>query len=83
MPVQNGNDGIYNVLGFALSAHTLDVEAFPYGWNEFTLPASTLISSVFIFCGEWGTFYRDNFLLSVGDSTPPYNNPVCYDFGPA
>ena len=25
--------------------------------------------------------YRNNFQVSVGNSTPPYNNPICHDSG--
>ena len=75
----NANDGYYND---GKITHTDDV-GIPYAWIEYTLPVSTLISSVFIFMAEWCCPERYNFLLTVGDSSPPYNNPTCYDFGTA
>lgn len=58
----------------------------PFDWLEYTLPTVTLIRSFLIFkredCGS-ACSARDNYIVRVGNSTPPYNNPICYDDGPS
>ena len=77
-PATYGNDGNYHD---GLFTHTKN-DLKPFAWIEYTLPAPTLISSVFIFMRECCQA-RYNFTLTVGYSSLPYNNPVCYDFSKA
>ena len=75
-----GNDGIYN--DWNNYAHCNN-DPSPFDWLEYNLSISTLISSILIFIPEWGSCYdRNNFLLNVGNSSPPYLNPICHNFGP-
>ena len=73
----NGNDGLYYGDSYKLAHTNWEVA----GWLEFTLSVTTLIRSFLIFNREDCCYDESSFKITVGNSSPPSNNPTCYDFG--
>jgi hypothetical protein len=51
----------------------------PYDWWEVSFSSAQLVSTFFISMRENCCTERDFVNINVGNSTPPYSNPLCHE----